>query len=239
MDPELQRRKRKRVVAARHLHISSSRSLFLCFSFLIFLLFWYSHHHFFFFTPSTFRPSLTASTLSLLYSSASNSVLDPFQPTAPSYSLQHRILFPDHHLLIITNPQQQKLHELECVYYTLHPNASSSGSPEPVFQVHVRPVLSTDRYDESRSIVRCPLTQTNSSAGDASKAVDMRRRGEVGHRNLGVLMNQTAQSWDRVAYEATLDGDTVVVFVKGLNLRPHKISDPHLRRHRDSTFASS
>ena len=226
MDPELQRRKRKRVVAARHLHISSSRSLFLCFSFLIFLLFWYSHHHFFFFTPSTFRPSLTASTLSLLYSSASNSVLDPFQPTAPSYSLQHRILFPDHHLLIITNPQQQKLHELECVYYTLHPNASSSGSPEPVFQVHVRPVLSTDRYDESRSIVRCPLTQTNSSAGDASKAVDMRRRGEVGHRNLGVLMNQTAQSWDRVAYEATLDGDTVVVFVKGLNLRPHKISDP-------------
>ncbi|KHN28690.1 UPF0392 protein [Glycine soja] len=215
MDPELQRRKRKRVVAARHLHISSSRSLFLCFSFLIFLLFWYSHHHFFFFTPSTFRPSLTASTLSLLYSSASNSVLDPFQPTAPSYSLQHRILFPDHHLLIITNPQQQKLHELECVYYTLHPNASSSGSPEPVFQVHVRPVLSTDRYDESRSIVRCPLTQTNSSAGDASKAVDMRRRGEVGHRNLGVLMNQTAQSWDRVAYEATLDG-----------VRPHKISDP-------------
>ena len=159
MDPELQRRKRKRVVAARHLHISS-RSLFLCFSFLIFLLFLSSHHHFFFFTPSTFRPSLTASTLSLLYSSASNSILDPLIPTTPSYTLQHRILFPDHHLLILTNPQQQqqKLHELECVYYTLHPNASSSGSPESIFQVQVRPVLSTNGYDESRFIVRCPLT---------------------------------------------------------------------------------
>ena len=90
MDPE-QRRKRKRVVAARHLHISS-RSLFLCFSFLIFLLFLSSHHHFFFFTPSTFRPSLTASTLSLLYSSASNSILDPLIPTTPSYTLHFQNL---------------------------------------------------------------------------------------------------------------------------------------------------
>nr|KYP65934.1 hypothetical protein KK1_012211 [Cajanus cajan] len=217
MEPE-QRRKRKRVVA-RHLHISS-RSLFLCFSFLIFIFFLSSYHHFF--SPSTFRPSLTASTLSLLYSSASHSVLDPLQSTTSSYTLQHRIIFPDHHLLILTNRQQHhQLRQLECVYYTLHPNDSSPGSSEPLLHVQVRPVLSTDRYDESRSIVRCPFTETNYSA-----AVDLRRRGEVGRRNLGILMNQTAQSWDRVAYEATLDGNTVVVFVKGLNLRPHKISDP-------------
>ena len=35
------------------------------------------------------------------------------------HTLQHRNLFPNHHLLIITNPQQQhQLHELECIYYT-------------------------------------------------------------------------------------------------------------------------
>ena len=61
--------------------------------------------------------------------------------------------------------------------------------------------------------------------------MDLRRRGG-GDRSLGFLLNQTAVSWDKVAYEATLDGDTVVVFVKGLNLRPHKVSDPrHFRCH--------
>ncbi|KAL9328133.1 hypothetical protein ACSQ67_003136 [Phaseolus vulgaris] len=238
MEPE-QRRKRKRAVG-RHLHISS-RSLFLCFSFLIFLLFLSSHHRIFFFTPSTFRPSLTASTLSLLYSSSSNSILDPLHPTAPSYTLQHRIIFPDHHLLILTTPQHQQ-HQLECVYYTLHPNANAS-SPAPPLQLQVRPVLSTDCYDESRSIVRCPFPQTNYTAA-GSQTVELRRRGEVGRRNLGFLLNQTVQSWDRVAYEAILDGDTVVVFVKGLNLRPHKISDPTRIRchfglksfHQDNAF---
>ncbi|XP_027360781.1 glycosyltransferase family 92 protein RCOM_0530710-like [Abrus precatorius] len=224
MDTE-QRRKRKRAVG-RHLHISS-RSFFLCFSFLIFLLFLSSHHRFFFsfFTNSTFKPPLTASTVSLLYSSASHSIIDPPQPTS-SFTLQHRILFPDHHLLILTHQQHAQLRELECVYYTLLPNGSSLRSPEPVLDVQVRPVMSVDRYDESRSIVRCPFHRTNSSTSGDSQAVDLRRRGEVGRRRLTFLMNQTAQSWDRVAYEATLDGDTVVVFVKGLNLRPHKISDP-------------
>ncbi|KAK7307168.1 hypothetical protein VNO77_39991 [Canavalia gladiata] len=233
-----QRRKRKRVVG-RQLHISS-RSFFLCLCFLVFLLFLSSHHRFFFFfTPSTFKPPLT-STLSLLYSSASHSILDPPQPTT-SFTLQHRVLFPDHHLLILSNPQQ---HQLECVYYTFLPNGSSPGSSEPVFDVQVRPALSTDRYDEFRSIVRCPFHRTNYSAPRDYQAVDLRRRGTVGRRSLGFLANQTAQSWDRVAYEATLDGDTVVVFVKGLNLRPHKISDPTRNRchfglkifHKDGAF---
>ncbi|KAK7281061.1 hypothetical protein RIF29_08722 [Crotalaria pallida] len=47
----------------------------------------------------------------------------------------------------------------------------------------------------------------------------------MGRRNLNQIGKKT-QSWDKVAYEAILDGDTIVVFVKGLNLRPHKISDP-------------
>ncbi|XP_061360805.1 glycosyltransferase family 92 protein RCOM_0530710 [Gastrolobium bilobum] len=222
-----QRRKRKRVLG-RHLHISS-RSFFLCFSFFIFLFFLSSHHRFtIFFTPSTLRLPLKASSLSL-YSTASHSILDPLHhtTTTTSFTLQHRILFPDHLLLLIlTNQQKTQPHELECVYYTLLTNGSASGSPEPVLDVRVQPVLSTDRYDESRSIARCPFPGANYSGAGAAKAVDLRRRGEVGRRGLGFSMNQTVESWDRVAYEATLDGDTVVVFVKGLNLRPHKISDP-------------
>ncbi|CAI8587760.1 unnamed protein product [Vicia faba] len=219
MDTEQQlqhRRKRKRGVV-KHFHISS-RSLFLCFSFFIFLLFLSNYHGFF-----THKPPLSSSTLSLLYSSASLSILDdPLQSTAAkvssttlSLSLQHQILFPNHYLIILNNEKLQT-HEVECVYYTL--NGSSSGS--------AKPVLSMDYYDESRSVARCPFPETNDSTSGGFKVVDLRRFGEVGRRNLSVLRKQPPQSWDRVAYEAMLDGDTVVVFVKGLNLRPHKISDP-------------
>ncbi|CAK8536895.1 unnamed protein product [Lathyrus sativus] len=229
MDTEQQqhRRKRKRGVV-KHFHISS-RSLFLCFSFFIFLIFLSNYHGFF-----THKPPLSSSTLSLLYSSASFSILDdPLQPTTAktttlSLSLQHQILFPNHYLIILNNNEKIQTHQVECVYYVL--NGSSPGSAKPVLdvqvQVHVEPVQSIDYYDESRSIARCPFHETNSSASGGFKVVDLRRFGEVGRRSLSVLEKQTPQSWDRVAYEAMLDGDTVVVFVKGLNLRPHKISDP-------------
>lgn len=123
---------------------------------------------------------------------------------------------------MIFNKINQPHESLECVYYTLENN----GSTKPVLDVHAEPVLSMDFYDEFRSIARCPFPQTNSTISGGVKVVDLRRSGEVGHRSFAVLKNQTPQSWDRVAYEASLDGDTVVVFVKGLNLRPHKISDP-------------
>jgi hypothetical protein len=225
MDTE-QRRKRKRVLA-KHFHISS-RSIFLCFSFFIFLIFLSNYHGFF-----THKPS----TLSLLYSSASNSVLDPLQQSKTttttatvSFTIQHQILFPNHYLIFITNHHEKNQpHEsLECVYYTLQTN----GSTKPVLDVHAEPVQSMDFYDESRSIARCPFPQTNFSTTGGVKVVDLRRSGEMGPRSFGVLKNQKPQSWDKVAYEAILDGDTVVVFVKGLNLRPHKISDPtHFRCH--------
>ncbi|KAL0447092.1 UNVERIFIED_CONTAM: Glycosyltransferase family 92 protein RCOM [Sesamum latifolium] len=40
------------------------------------------------------------------------------------------------------------------------------------------------------------------------------------------IVSRTVNSWENVAYEATLDGDTAIVFVKGLNLRPDRESDP-------------
>lgn len=43
-------------------------------------------------------------------------------------------------------------------------------------------------------------------------------------------MSATPHNWEKLAYEAFLDNDTVVVFVKGLNLRPHRVSDATLFR---------
>lgn len=115
---------------------------------------------------------------------------------------------------MLPNEVLRRTPDLDCVYY--HKSFNSSDD------VRVLPALSTDDYDEFRSIVRCPFPPTNYSVD----AVDLRRRGEVGRRSWDSLVNQTSQSWDKVAYEAALDGNTAVVFVKGLNLRPHKISDP-------------
>ncbi|KAL1317338.1 hypothetical protein HN51_069411 [Arachis hypogaea] len=236
MEAAEQRRKRKR---GRHilLSLSSSRSLFLCSSFIIFILFMSSHHRFFLFffnfnTATLLRPPLA---LSLLYSSAtSNSILDPLTPltsSTPSFTLQHRIQFPNHYLLLLLTNHHINPHQLECVYYyyTNASSSSSSGSTEPLV-IEVQPVLSTDRFDESRSIARCPFPRTNGTA------VDLRRRGgNLIRRSSYFTMNQTVvQSWEKGVYEASLDreSNTVVVFVKGLNLRPHKVSDPtHFRCH--------
>ncbi|KAI4314258.1 hypothetical protein L6164_027185 [Bauhinia variegata] len=214
-----QRRKRKRL--GRPLSYTqfffSPRTLFLCLSFFVFLLFLSSDR--FSIGASSFHPALSTSTLSLLYSSASNSILDSFSTRLHPFRVEHRILFPDH-VLLMMNRKIRRSQELECVYYKLF-NGSDERKRQLV-DVQVQPVLSTDVYDVSRSIVRCPLARFNFS----SAAVDLRQRGEMGSRNWYLRINQTAHSWDKVAYEAGLDGDTVVVFVKGLNLRPHKISDP-------------
>ncbi|KAI4328327.1 hypothetical protein L6164_020688 [Bauhinia variegata] len=199
----------------------SPRTLFLCLSFFVFLLFLSSDR--FSIGASSLRPALGASNLSLLYSSASNSILDSFSTRLLPLRVEHRILFPDHVLLMV-NGKIRRSQELECVYYKLF-NGSDEGKPQ---LADVQPVLSTDEYDVSRSVVRCPIPQSNFS----SAAVDLRLRGEMGRGNWYFRSNQTAISWDKLAYEARLDGDTVLVFVKGLNLRPHKISDPsHFRCH--------
>ncbi|KAK9935581.1 hypothetical protein M0R45_022680 [Rubus argutus] len=217
MDSE-QRRKRKRSgrsYSQANYYLSSPRTLVLCLSFFLFLFlfFLYSGR----FRTASFRPVITASstTLSLISSTASNSVLDSFShhKDSPPLKVQDRVLFPDHELLIVANRFQQN-EQLECVYRRF-----SNGSDE--FGFAVKPVLSTDGYDEFRSIVRCPLP-----FGNYSSAVDLRRRG--GHDDWTARVNSTAAAspWDKVVYEAVIDEDTVVVFAKGLNLRPHIKSDP-------------
>ncbi|XP_054810006.1 glycosyltransferase family 92 protein RCOM_0530710-like [Prosopis cineraria] len=221
------RRKRKRMVRSlwSNFYILSTRSLFFCFFFFFFLFFFSisSDHRFSF----RFRPSLSSSSFSLLYNSASHSIVHSltFNQTflRLPFTLQHRILFPDHLLLVVTGGEIPRSSELECVYHKLG-NLSEQDN-NPVLGVLSQPVISTERYTELKFIVRCPIPPTNYSAA----AVCLRRRGvEFGdkHRSWELPTKLTTHSWNNLAYEAYLDGDTVVVFVKGLNLRPHQISDP-------------
>ncbi|KAK4263323.1 hypothetical protein QN277_028753 [Acacia crassicarpa] len=217
-----QRRKRKRVGTAafslpRYL---SLRSLFLCFFFFVFLLFLSSNR--FAISSSPFRPAIITSSLSRLSSSASRLVLDSSDSRLLPLRVQDRIIFPDHVVLMVSNKILRQSSDLECIYYKLSFNGSFDEARNQQADVLTQPVLSTDGYDEFRSIVRCSIPQVNYSAA----TVDLRHRGEVGRPDWDSLVNETAQSWDKVAYEAILDGNTAVVFVKGLNLRPHKISDP-------------
>ncbi|XP_031282522.1 glycosyltransferase family 92 protein RCOM_0530710 [Pistacia vera] len=210
MDSE-QRRKRKRVYKpysrAQYLSV---RSLILCCSFLVFLLFLSSDR-----LPIrtvSFKPVLSVPTLSIL---SSNSIQDSFNRRFKLFPLrvEERVLFPDH-LLLMVSKKIVPTESLDCIYYKL------LNSSEKSVSVKIQPVLSIDEYDEFRWVARCPLPPENYSA-----IVDLKRRGVVAERRWSFRGNETVHSWEKMAYAAVLDGKTVVVFVKGLNLRPHKESD--------------
>ncbi|XP_044490223.1 glycosyltransferase family 92 protein RCOM_0530710-like [Mangifera indica] len=214
MDSE-QRRKRKRVYRpysrAQYLSV---RSLILCCSFLVFLLCLSSDR-----LPIravSFKPVLSVPTISLL---PSNSVQDSFNRRFKLFPLavDERVLFPDH-LLLMVSKKIAPTQTLDCIYYK-----SLNSSEEAT--VKIKPLLSIDEYDEFRWVARCPLPPVNYSA-----IVDLKRQEVVAGRGWSLRRNETVHSWKKMAYAAVLDGKTVLVFVKGLNLRPHKESDHTLLR---------
>ncbi|XP_073020365.1 glycosyltransferase family 92 protein RCOM_0530710-like [Primulina eburnea] len=226
MDSSDQRRKRKRVLRQPYppfycpSYMLSVRFLAVCLGFLTFLYILISIVPF---NSSAFRPVLVVSSLSLLSSSSSRTVksVQDFDSFLFPWKIEDRVLFPDHVLLFVSGGKEGGLMKkidvegLECVYREI-------GS-----DFVVKRVISVDEFDELRSIVRCPLPSKNYSA-----LVTLRVSGKNGilkEENNGLLVNnQTLNSWEKLAYSATLDGDTVVLFVKGLNLRGNKDSDPSL-----------
>ncbi|KAK6133707.1 hypothetical protein DH2020_032617 [Rehmannia glutinosa] len=218
MDYSDQRRKRKRILresySSSHSPLSV-RSLLICFSFLTFLyLLSYTSH----FPASAFRPVLVVSNLSLLSSSNSRTVkaLQVFDGLSQPLKIENRVFFPDHVLLLVSGGKKNQ--ELECVYYG-KPGKFRKGN----FDFGKKKVLSVDEYDGLSSIVRCPLPSVNYSSVVSLK---LGKNGILGEKNGFLVRNQTVNSWENVAYAAALDGDTVVVFVKGLNLRAGRESDP-------------
>ncbi|CAN4116253.1 unnamed protein product [Withania somnifera] len=219
MDSSEQRRKRKRIFRPSStdlvpynslVYFFSVRSFVLCFSFFIFLYFLSYHIPL---SSSSFRPVLVVSSLSLLSSSSSShSIFQDFDTSLLPLTIEGRALFPDHVLLLLSkNDLAVKSTEFECVY----------GRNVQGDVIVKEKAYSVDVYGESGILVRCPLPPVNYSA-----VVNLRKFRSNGIMH-GVLKksNQTVHSWENVAYAATLDGNTVVVFVKGLNLRPDRESD--------------
>lgn len=199
----------------------SPRSLVLCLSFFVFLLFVSSDRYLV--RSVAFHPALSSSTLSRLsYSTSSiaaatSSSLNHSLLTIP-LRIEDRVLFPDHLLLFLGS--RYGIHsseEFECLYYHQNYSTGQIGDQDLVTAL---PLLSADDYGDFRSIVRCPLPPANYSA-----TADLRRQGDV-VADRSRLPDRAVQSWHKLVYEAVLDGDTAVVFVKGLNLRPHRRSDP-------------
>uniref|UniRef100_A0A2P2KXZ1 Glycosyltransferase family 92 protein n=1 Tax=Rhizophora mucronata TaxID=61149 RepID=A0A2P2KXZ1_RHIMU len=215
MDSE-QRWKRKRFHRPTG-KLFSLKSLAACVSFFVFLLFVPSGISPI--RPVSFRPVLRVPNLTILPSrlTLESSHARRSSPPPPLV-VEGRVLFPDHLMLIVSSNVQYG-ENLECVYYKKSLDAAADSGLE---QVVVRPALSFDEYHESKSIVRCLSPPLNYSA-----AVDLQRVGDDVNGCGGLLrLNHTAvvPSWDRVVYEAILDWNTAVLFVKGLNLRPHRDS---------------
>ncbi|KAL6543665.1 hypothetical protein OROGR_010162 [Orobanche gracilis] len=229
-----QRRKRKRILRQSYSSSSSYnsprrllsvRSLLVCFSFVAFVYLLSCRSPF---TASVLRPVSVVSTLSLLSSSSSRTVksVREFGAFYSSLKIENRVFFPDHVLLLVScgkrcgvSERSKAAGEMECVYYgQMYNFRKYSGDFEN------KEVLSVDEYDGFRSIVRCPLPSVNYSnfvGLKLGKNWFLREKSEF------LVNNQTViNSWENLAYETVLDGDTVVVFVKGLNLRRDRKSDP-------------
>ena len=122
--------------------------------------------------------------------------------------IRHTISSPDL-LLLFLNKTLSSLNQisfphLHCLYFP-------SSSPSP--NLTLRPLSA----DFTHQILRCPLqppgflVSVNSSAASTSPPAVL------------------PLNWDFLSYEALIDGtdNSTIVFTKGLNLRPGKLSDPY------------
>ncbi|KAI4385179.1 hypothetical protein MLD38_003234 [Melastoma candidum] len=212
MDSDHHRRKRSPILSRRKL-------LLPCLSFFAFLVFVSPDCSF----P---LPPVPSSSLPSSFSTSRSLLQRLGRPDRsirpPRLLVRDRVLFPDHVLLLVDSLLCPS-HLLDCVYSGLTFSNSSEDERRRDL-VLVEAALSVDGYGETGSVVRCPLPTPNSSF---SPAADLRWRGgrDQDGRPSGVA-DAVLHNWEKLVYEAVVDGDTAVVFVKGLNLRPHRRSDP-------------
>uniref|UniRef100_A0A1J3DN72 Glycosyltransferase family 92 protein n=1 Tax=Noccaea caerulescens TaxID=107243 RepID=A0A1J3DN72_NOCCA len=202
---------KKRKVRNRHqlkTQLLSLRYLIVCLCCFFVLLFFLSSGKVFTLSvrSDSLRPSLRVPALSVL--SSMDSIHRSFHGRFPPLRVEDRVQFPDHLLLILSTRIGKGEKILVCVY---------QGVKEETLAL---PAISTDEFDEFRSIVRCPNAPLNYSS-----SVDLQFHGDSAKKKQKQKQSKV-HNWEKVGYEAVIDGDTVVVFVKGLNRRPHKESDP-------------
>ncbi|KAJ6302143.1 hypothetical protein OIU77_016272 [Salix suchowensis] len=174
-------------------------TLFLVFSCVLFSAFTFR----FFFFGEKFHPEIVSTWRTPTMEALSG---DSAVVTAPS--IRETVILPDQVLVFLKYPPSSRLftkEDLLCVYFPA--NKSSSQSQRRLPPNHI------DGKDVDDQIVRCPLIPHGYSVSIALKSGGYIHPGPT-HR------------WDSLVYEALIDRDnTTVVFVKGLNLRPEKLSN--------------
>ncbi|PON44029.1 Glycosyltransferase [Parasponia andersonii] len=129
---------------------------------------------------------------------------------ATTISIRGVVMLPDQALVFLNYPPSARLftkEDITCVY-------SSANNSTKRKLVKKSPISVDIGGDESGSqIARCPLVPRGFAVS-------------VGLKPKGEILAGPAHRWDWLAYEALIDRDnTTIVFVKGLNLRPEKVSD--------------
>ncbi|EPS73149.1 hypothetical protein M569_01608, partial [Genlisea aurea] len=202
-------RKRRRFVRQTSVVVSSpplkrwsQRLLFFCVASLIFV-FILSFTTAELGGSSVFRPVLMVQKLALLSESVS-----PHRDSPSTLKIESRVSFPDHVLLLVSGDGGG---DLECVYY-----CRDDGGCD----FYTKEIIGFDEYDGlGWAAVRCPVPSSN-----YLNVVGLKRKNGVAMKEN--LTGVVVHSWSRLVYAAVIDGDDVVLFVKGLNLKPGRVSDP-------------
>ncbi|KAJ6803029.1 glycosyltransferase family 92 protein-like isoform X1 [Iris pallida] len=191
---------------------TSSSSFFLLLCILLFSMVAFSTFRLF---GVSFRPVLISTWQTPALSAIGNDDLffprrnlpNPTPPALPSTHIQEAISFPDFLLLFVEHPSSRAPtfadSELLCLYFP-------PSSPSPNLK------LSSISSSDQDPFVRCPPAPRNF-------LVSLSLSPSLSLRPIRAL------SWDRLAYSAVLDtqDNTTVVFAKGHNLRPARLSDPN------------
>ncbi|XVE67776.1 hypothetical protein DITRI_Ditri09bG0015200 [Diplodiscus trichospermus] len=137
-----------------------------------------------------------------------NAVISNEFRATPAVSVRETVLLPDQVILFLKYPPSARLftkEELVCIYLSAHDNSSTPRLKKPPARV--------DAELLGEQIIRCPSCPLGMIV-------------TVGLKSNGILPAGPTHRWDSLAYEALIDNDnTTVIFVKGLNLRPERVSD--------------
>ncbi|KAG1358900.1 glycosyltransferase family 92 protein [Cocos nucifera] len=187
---------------------SSASFSFVLFAFLRFALFAAVAFSTFRLFGVSFRPVLISTWPSPAMNAVSGELpVSRRDPAAnlPTLQIREAISFPDQVLLFLKSPSSFPISDLLCLYYPSSP-AAAAGRPD----LRLPPISSSS---PDPLLVRCPLAPGGFSIS-LSTSLD--------------LPPVRPRPWDHLAYAAVFDprDNSTIVFAKGLNLRPARLSDP-------------
>ncbi|KAM5581855.1 glycosyltransferase family 92 protein [Rosa sericea] len=175
-------------------------TIFIFFNFLLLSGFTFSTFRLLF--GKTFRPGLL-----LRWPTVTKTAVTADSPV--TISVREVVMLPDQSLVFLNYPRTGRLftkEDIDCIYYS-----ANDLSSRPLFK---QPPLDMDGEDPYNQIIRCPLQSGHGF------------RVSVGLKQNGDVTSVPTYTWDSLAYDAVIDHDnTTVVFVKGLNLRPDRVSN--------------